>query len=65
MDLPELIDYLGEHSKIMSETSLNATVVIELSQQNPIPHLVLSQLACRVGRNTDHWAVFRALQPIN
>tara|TARA_E500000081_G_scaffold88767_1_gene89840 strand:- start:324 stop:1028 length:705 start_codon:yes stop_codon:yes gene_type:complete len=64
MDLHELIDHLGEDPQIMGGTSLGAALVMELSQQIAIPHLVLSRPAFGVDQNTDHFAVFRALQTI-
>ena len=64
MDLHEFIDHLGEDPQMMGGTSLGAALVMELSQQITIPHLVLSRPAFGVDQNTDHFAVFRALQTI-
>ena len=64
MDLHELIDHLGERPQIMGGTSLGAALVMELSQQIAIPHLVLSRPAFAVDQDTEHFAIFRALQTI-
>jgi pimeloyl-ACP methyl ester carboxylesterase len=64
MDLYELIDYLGERPQILGGMSLGAALVMELSQQIAIPHLVLSRPAFGIDKNTDHFAVFRALRGI-